>query len=135
MFLTKPDLYLKIIQPELAEITRGDDTLINTALVAAESEMRGWLFDTFDVDAIFTATGNERNPMLVDLGADIALYLLVARVQAGQDMADRQARYDRATAWLKASAKTELYNDLPRRVDTEQTHIVYGGLPKRQNRF
>jgi hypothetical protein len=97
--------------------------------------MRGWLYDTFDVDAIFTATGTARHAMLVDLGADIAIYLLMARVQAGQDTADRQARYDRAKAWLKASAKTEMYNDLPRRETTEQAHIVYGGLPKRENRF
>ncbi len=135
MFLTKSDLYLKILQDELAEITRGDDTLINQAMNAAEYEMRGWLFDTFDVNVIFTKTGTERHPMLVDLGADIAIYLLVSRAQAGQDVADREKRYDRAVAWLKQSAKTELYNDLPRRETTAQTHISYGSQPKRSNYF
>lgn len=135
MFLTKSDLYLKILQDELTEISRGDDTLINQAMNAAEYEMRGWLYDTFDVDAIFTQTGNNRHTMLVDLGADIAVYLLVARVQAGQDVSDREKRYDRAVAWLKQSAKTELYNDLPRREETAQKHISYGSQPKRSNHF
>jgi phage gp36-like protein len=135
MFLAKADLKLKILDEELAEITRGDDTLISTALSAAESEMRGWLYDTFDVDTVFAQTGTNRHPLLLDFGADIAVYLLVARLQAGQDVGDRQARYDRAVAWLKASAKTDLYNDLPRREATSQTHISYGSLPKRSNRF
>lgn len=135
MFLTKPDLYPKILQDELDEITRGDDTLVNFALNAAEAEMRSWLYDTFLVNDIFAETGDNRHALLLDIGADIAIYLIVARVQAGQDTADRQARYDRAVAWLKQSAKTELYNDLPRRESTQQNYISYGSLPKRSNRF
>jgi phage gp36-like protein len=134
-FVSKADLYAKILQDELDEITRGDDTLVTQALRSAEAEVRGYLFDTFDVDVIFAKTGTERHDLLVDFGADIAIYLLVSRLQAGQDIADRERRYDRAVAWLKAASKTEHYNDLPRREATKQTHIVYGSLPKRNNRF
>ncbi len=134
-FINKADLYLKILQDELDEITRTDDTLVVQACTAAVSEMRGYLFDAFDVDEIFAKTGSDRHALLVDFGCDIAVYLIVSRIQAGQDVEDRAKRYDRAKAWLKGAAKTELYNDLPRRVATEQKHISYGSNAKRSNYF
>ncbi len=135
MFIRKADLHLSILEDELEEIVRGDDTIIASALHSAEAEMRTYLYDSFDVDAIFATTGDNRHQLLVNLCADIAVYLLVARLQAGQYLEDRKARYDRAVAWLKMSAKTELYNDLPRREATVQTHINYGSNPKRGNYF
>lgn len=134
-FIEKTDLYTKILEDELDEITRSDDTLILQAADSAVSEMRGYLFDTFDVDAIFSQTGANRHALLVDLGADITIYILVSRLQAGQSIDDRQQRYDRAKTWLRQASKTEFYNDLPRRTATQQTHISYGSLPKRNNRY
>lgn len=135
MFLSKTDLYLAILQDELEEVTRGDDTLINQAISAAVSEARTYLFDSYDVDNIFSAAGDDRHALLLGLTADIAVYLLVASVQAGQDVADRKARYDRAIAWLKAAQKSETYSDLPRREETVQAHITASSLPKRSNRY
>jgi hypothetical protein len=135
MFLDKEDLYLAILEDELEEITRGDDTLINQAISAAISEARTYLYDSYEVDTIFSATGANRHALLLGLVSDMAIYLLVARVQAGQDVSDRKDRYDRAVAWLKAAKKSETYSDLPRREETVQTHFVSGSLPKRNNRF
>lgn len=134
-FIQKEDLFTKILEDELDEIIRADDTLVTQAALSAVSEMRGYLYDTFDVDTIFAQTGDNRHALLVDFGADITIYILVSRLQAGQSVQDRQERYDRAVRWLKAASKTDIYNDLPRRPATEQTHIVYGSLPKRSNRF
>ncbi len=134
-FIHKGDLHLSILSDELEEITRGDDAMVGAAIHSAEAEMRTYLYDTFDVDAIFSSSGQDRHALLVNLCADIAVYLLVARLQAGQYLEDRRSRYDRAVAWLKASAKTELYNDLPRRVATEQAHISSGSNAKRTNYF
>lgn len=134
-FIEKTDLYTKILEDELDEITRGDDSLILQAADSAVAEMRGYLFDTFEVDTIFSQTGENRHALLVDLGADITIYILVSRLQAGQSIDDRQQRYERAKTWLRQASKTEFYNDLPRRVETKQTHISYGSLPKRSNRF
>ena len=134
-FIEKTDLYTKILEDELDEITRGDDSLILQAADSAVAEMRGYLFDTFDVDTIFSQTGENRHALLVDLGADITIYILVSRLQAGQSIDDRQQRYERAKTWLRQASKTEFYNDLPRRAQTRQTHISYGSLPKRNNRY
>jgi phage gp36-like protein len=134
-FLTKTDLLTSILTEELDEMTRGDDAIVAQATLAAVTEMRQWLYDTFDVDAVFGATGTDRNPLLVQYGADLAIYYIVARGQGGQDFDDRKSRYDRAINWLKAAAKTDLYADLPRREETAQTHITYGSNPKRSNYF
>lgn len=135
MFIDKTDLYLAILEDELEEITRGDDTLINQAISAAVSEARTYLHDSYEVDTIFAAAGAARHALLLGLVADMAVYLLVARVQAGQDVDDRRARYDRAVAWLKAAQKSDTYSDLPRREETAQNHISTGSLPKRNNRY
>lgn len=135
MFLVKDDLKVSILLEELDEITRGDDTTVVQALVAAEAEMRQWLFDTFDVDTVFAATGASRHALLIQYGADIAIYFLVASGQGGQDFDDRKSRYDRAITWLKSAAKTDLYADLPRRAVTEQKHITYGSNKKRSNYY
>lgn len=134
-FLAKADLYLSILQDELEEITREDDTLVASALSAAEAEMKTYLFDSYDTEDIFSETGAGRHPMLIRVGADIAIWFLVARVQAGQEMEDRKARYDRALSWLKAVQKSEKYADLPRREATEETKIVYGSNAKRENHW
>ena len=134
-FLLKSDLYLSILQDELEEITRGDDTIVTSALSSAEAELKVYLFDSYDVETIFQKTGNDRHQMLLQLGRDIAIYFLTARLQAGQDTEDRRQRFDRAIAWLKMVQKTKTYADLPRREIPVQTHIQYGSNPKRKNYF
>lgn len=134
-FLTKTDLLTSILTEELDEMTRGDDAIVTQAALAAVTEMRQWLYDTFDVDTVFDADGDDRHPLLVQYGADLAIYYIVARGQGGQDFDDRKSRYDRAINWLKAAAKTDLYADLPRREETAQNHIIYGSNPKRSNHY
>jgi phage gp36-like protein len=134
-FLTKDDLLTSILTEELDEITRDDDAIVTQACLAAVTEMRQWLYDTFEVDTVFAATGTSRHALLVQYGADLAIYYIVARGQGGQDFDDRKSRYDRAINWLKAAAKTDLYADLPRRETTVQKVITYGSQPKRSNYY
>lgn len=134
-FINKNDLLTYIQEFELDSITQSDDTLVTAAIEAAQAEMRMYLFDTFDVDAIFTAVGAQRNALLLNFCADIAIYLLAVRCQAGQYIELRKAQYDRAISWLKAAAKSDTYADLPRRTTTAQTHFKSGSNLKRQNHF
>lgn len=134
-FIVKADLLTYIQEFELDAITQLDDKFIQAAIEAAQAEIRMHLYDSFEVDAIFNAEGEQRNALLINFCADIAIYLLAVRCQAGQYIELRKAQYDRAISWLKAAAKTELYCDLPRRLDTVQKHIKSGGRPKRSNYF
>ena len=135
MFIEKADLYQAILVDELNEIVRGDDTLITQTISAAVSEMKGYLYDSYDVDTIFSQTGADRHQLLVRYAADITVYYLVSATQAGQSLDDRKARYDRACRWLKMAKETENYPDLPRREETVQTHFVYGSGEKRKNHY
>jgi len=134
-FIAKSDLYLSILQDELNQIVRNDDTIIDQAISAAEAEMRAYLYDSYDVDAIFGATGSSRHQLLVKYCVDIAIWAIVAATQAGQALDDRKARYDRACRWLKMVRDSETYADLPRRTNTKQTHISYGVGSKRNNYY
>lgn len=135
MFLTKTDLYTAIIEDELEEITRGDDSIINAALVSAEAEAKTYLYDTYDTETIFNQSGTSRHALLVNILSDIAIYLIVARVQAGQNIEDREARYKRAVATLKQYQNHESYSDLPRRTEQMQTVFSFGSKPKRNNYY
>lgn len=134
-FLAKSDLYLSILEEELTEITRSDDGLVTSALDAAEQEMKVYLNDSYDTDTIFGKTGSNRHAMLVRIGADVAIYYIVARVQAGQEIDDRKSRYDRALAWLKMVKKSETYPNLERRTKTAETKFFYGSNTKRSNHY
>lgn len=135
MFIEKSDVLNVILEDELEEITRGDDTLVLQAITAAVGSMRVYLYDSYDTEAIFSATGANRYGLLVQYCADIAVYFLVSRLQAGQDIEDRRARYDRAIAWLKAAQKSEFYADLPRRDNTRQKHIGFGYSAERRGNY
>jgi len=134
-FISKEDLYLSILEDELNEITRGNDAIITAAISAAEADLRVYLFDSYDVDTIFSSVGTARHQMLVQLCADVTIWFLVARLQAGQDTDARKSRYDRAIAWLKMVKRSGTYADLPRRESTVQTHISHGSNLKRNNYF
>ena len=135
MFITKPDLKVTILEDELNSIVRNDDTVITQAISAAESEMRGYLYDSYDVESIFSAEDEDRHPLLIQYCADIAVWHIVAATQAGQNLDDRKARYDRACRWLKMVRTDENYADLPRRESTQQTHIFSGSGQKRNNYY
>lgn len=135
MFLTKSDLRIGITESELNAIVGNDDTIIATICSVAIAEMRTYLYDNYNVDNIFNTTGSNRHQMLLNLGVDIAIYLIVARCQVGVDNGDKKARYDRAISILKQLQKSTLYSDLPRRENTTQTHINVSSNPKRSNYF
>jgi hypothetical protein len=135
MFIAKADLGLSILIDELDEITRSDAAIITAAISAAEAEAKVYLYDSYDTEVIFAATGAARHQLVVQLVADMAIYFIVARCQAGQDIADREARYKRAVATLKQFQKSETYADLPRRTATKEKKVWFKTNPKRSNYF
>ena len=97
--------------------------------------MKTLLNDSYDTETIFNTTATARHDLLIQLGADIAVYFIVARCQAGQELDDRTRRYDRAITTLKSFRDSETFADLPRREKTAQTHVVYNSNPKRGNYY
>lgn len=77
--------------PEIVEICE-DRTI---------AEMRGYLSKTYDCDAIFTATGKDRHPLILMFATDITIYHIFCQHNPYKISQVRKDRYDRAIEWLK----------------------------------
>ena len=117
MFITKDD-YVNIASDALSIVEQSDDTKRETAEKAAQEEIAGYLRGVYDTDAIFAATGDNRNPLIVMVYCDITLYhLICSRPQKmGYDL--REKRYDYAISVLKDIQSGKLAPNLPHPAST-----------------
>ncbi|MDO7877367.1 DUF1320 family protein [Hymenobacter sp. ASUV-10] len=112
-FLTATDYGLQIRDEIRGLLTDGSDPLLQAAALAAQSEMESYLRGRFDVEAIFTRTGEERSPVVVMYLVDMALYHLHSRQNPRNVPQIRQDRYDNALNWLKMARKGTISTGLP----------------------
>ncbi|MGY5552052.1 phage protein Gp36 family protein [Riemerella anatipestifer] len=125
MFLQKEDLKNNIYNYQLEQITEGDDGIVLQALASAEIELKSYLQGNhkkeyldgrlrYDVEAILSKTGDERNALLVSHGIAIAKWYIIDLCNVDILYEQAKERYDRAVAWLKQLAKGEVnLSDLP----------------------
>lgn len=145
MFATIEDLGNTIYSYQVGQITEGDDSITIQALLAAESEVKGYLTANnqrehldgrlrYDVDAIFAATGADRHPLLLTHTLTIAKWYLVELCNADMIYETAKERYDRAVSYLKKVAKGEAnFSGLPLLPDTDpatQQPFRYGSRVK-----
>lgn len=119
MFLTKDDLPTVMYGYQIAQITEGNDDIVDMALAAAEEEVRSYLTGNnmiewqdgrlkYDVDAILQAQGEDRNALIVKHCVTIAKWWIVDLCNADVIYEQAKERYDRATSWLTKLAKGEV---------------------------
>lgn len=149
LFLQKEDLKNNIYNYPIEQITEGDDSIVLQALASAEIELKSYLQGNhkkkyldghlrYDVEAILSKTGDERNALLVRHGIAIAKWYIIDL--CNMDMSYKQAKehYDRAIAWLKQLAKGEvsltdlpvLSSDIDPNDKNETRPFIYGSRPK-----
>lgn len=115
-FLEKEDLGSAMYGYQIEDITEGDDSLIFQAIDTAIQEAKGYISGAtlYDVTAIFSATGEDRNSIIKTHCATIAKWYLVELCNADVIYEHAKERYDRAIAWLKALSKGQIQlDDLP----------------------
>lgn len=95
----------------LDALTRKDPLVIEICEERAIAEMRSSLKERYDVDAIFSARGENRNPLIVMFALDIAIYHIFCIHNPQKLSQMRKDRYDRAIEWLKAVAKRTISID------------------------
>lgn len=104
---------------QMDQITEGNDDIIDMAMAAAEEEIRSYLDPNnqkewldgrlrYDVEAILSATGTDRNPLILKHCVTIAKWWIVELCNADIIYEQTKERYDRATNWLKQLAKGEV---------------------------
>lgn len=119
MYATPEDLKTNLYQYQTQQISEGDEDIILRAIAAAEEEVKSYFYTNakkeyldgrlrYDVDKIFSATGTERNPLILNIVVNVAVWHFITL--AHPDMLHEWAkeRYDRAIEWLKKLNKGEV---------------------------
>lgn len=138
-FLNTTDLNTHMREYNIATIDEGDSTILQAAIDSAIAEAKGYLY-AYDIDVIFSATGTDRNAMLLGVVKDIAVWRFIILMNAGVELQHRKDLYYIARDWLKAVQKGDIKPDLPKLKDEEtgqeaEPIISYGSNPKRRNHF
>lgn len=133
-FIVSAD-YARFIRPEvLARLLDGNTALLDLVETDAISLMAGYLNTRFDTAAIFSATADDRNPIILKYAVDIALYNLYSRAMPDQVPELRRENMAEAERWLNRVCKGLVDPpDLPRPDGGEKDYIRWGSNPPRTN--
>jgi len=108
-FIQETDYDASIHREILDALLRHDSDVADSAIVEicedrAIEEMRGYLDKFYDTEAIFSATGADRNQLVLMMAIDITVYHIYCQHNPYKISQVRKDRYDRAVEWLKAVA-------------------------------
>lgn len=88
-----------------------DPQIVEVCENRAIAEMRSYMNKTYDCDAIFSATGTDRNDLVLMFAIDIAVFHIFCIHNPYKISKIRQDRYDRALEWLKGVMKGDITID------------------------
>ncbi|MBR1644311.1 MAG: DUF1320 family protein [Bacteroidales bacterium] len=113
MFITKEEIKTHLYDYQVDQITDGDDTLITSAIDTAIAEVKAYLANRYDVATIFSQSGPDRSPLIVEHVKVCAVWhlLLLCNVDAIYERYEKA--YDRSITFLKQVADGLLSPDLP----------------------
>lgn len=107
-FINIEDYDASIHREILDSIIREDESVVEICEDQAIAQMKSYLSERYDVEKIFSATGSERNALILMFAKDIAIYHICC-IHNPQKLSNvRKERYERAMEWLKAVAKVEI---------------------------
>ena len=121
-FITVKDFKAVVDNKTLDVINQSDHRNLNRAIGYAVEEISGYLrgmepaktgIQPYDIEAIFAATGSDRNRQLVMYACDVALYHLISWLPQKMGFEIRQIRYERAIAWLEDVQAGKVILDVP----------------------
>jgi phage gp36-like protein len=115
MFVEVEELKSAIYQYQVIQITEDDEDITLMAIAAAEEELRGYLEANnqvrfqdgrplLDLDEIMSATGADRNALLLTHCKTLAVWHLIQLCNADIIYEQVKERYDRAVSWLRELA-------------------------------
>ena len=113
MFIDTEDYKVVISDAALKVVSQSSPENIANAEAEAIEEISGYLRPVYDTAAIFAATGNDRNRLIVMYTADIVLYHLTASQPQKMGSEIRKERYERAIKWLEGVQAGKIVPDLP----------------------
>lgn len=136
-YLTKAELKTHAKNTEIDAIIEGDETIVLASIDIAIEFAKSKLLKHYDVDSIFSQTGTARNPLLLKIVKDIAIWELIGLANPSIDYDDKKTRYEQADDWLKAVYKgmpTTLTKKVEPISETPKAKsFSYHSNPKRNN--
>lgn len=126
MTLTENDYKVVIGESGYKTIAQVSEANVLKAEREAQEEMAGYLRPKYNVEAIFSAEGEQRNSIIVMYLCDIALYHMSASLPQKMGSEIRKERYERAIKWLEGVQSGKIVPDLPLPVD-ENGDTISGG--------
>jgi phage gp36-like protein len=113
MYITIDELKTALYSYQAQEIAEHDSDILFMNIAAAEGEARSYLAGRYNVNAIFAATGAQRNQLLLELTKNIAVWYIVRLSNVDLIYTHAKERYDAAVEWLNRVADGKLNPDLP----------------------
>lgn len=128
-FIQEKDYDASIHREILDAITREDETVIKICENRAIKQMRSYMSGRYNCDAVFSASGEERDDLVLMMAIDITVYHLFCMGNPQKLSQMRKDRYDRAMEWLSMVRKGDISAEgLPLAEQTpeeKQTHSPY----------
>ena len=118
-FITQQDYKVVIGDQALKVVSQvSEDNKANAEREAIE-DISGYLRPKYDTEAVYSATGDLRNRLIVMYTCDIALYHMAASSPQKMGMDIRKERYERAIKWLEGVQAGKIVPQLPLAVDED----------------
>lgn len=138
-YLTKEELKTHAKESEIELIIDGDETIALASIDIAIEFVKSKLLKQYDVDTIFAKRDDERNPLLLKIVKDIAIWELIGLANPSIDYEDKKFRYQEAKDWLKAVYKgmptTLPVKPIGEEDEKKTTSFTYHSNPKRINTY
>lgn len=136
MYLPIDELKTHAYDEEIGAVIRNDETIALAAIDTAIEYATSKLMKHYNTTAIFSAEGTARNPLVLKIVKDIAVWELLALANPSIDYPDKKFRYEQAVDWLKAVYKGMPAN-LPKVEEktTDNTSFKYQSNPPRTNHY
>lgn len=126
MFVTDQDYKVVIGEQALKVVSQISAENRANAETEAVEEIAGYLRPKYDAGAVFSASGTQRNKLVVMYTCDIAIYHMTASTPQKMGMEIRKERYERAIKWLEGVQAGKIVPDLPLAIDENGETI---GIP------
>lgn len=131
MFLTIDDYRVVTCPADLEIICQSSEEIRQQAERTSMEEVAGYVRTRYDIDAAFSKSDFERNPLLVQLTVCIALWWLGQWLPGMLGGEMRQTLYDNAISRLKDIQKGNFTPDFPEYPDGGSTDNGWSGNPMR----
>lgn len=100
-FINLEDYGSRIHREILDALVRDDETIIEILEDQSIALMRSYLNNRYDCNAVFSATGGDRNNLILMMALDITVYNIFCIHNPQKISQITKDRYDRAVTWLK----------------------------------